>query len=260
MRVVRDGAMVRPRCSRMPPSMTVPAPAALVVAHPGHELRLFRWLELAHPTVFVLTDGSGRSGRSRIESTRAVLATAGATAGSIIGPLTDVDVYRAMLDGDVARIARLTRALADALARGGFRSVVSDAVEHYNPTHDLCWVMANLAARSIDRYAYAVVAHPGEGTTIALNDDAFRRKMDVASRYADLAPDIDELVGRVGADALRSEVFTPVDPNAPLPEPRELPYFERRGEEQVAAGKYATVLRYREHFVPFVRALTDAVG
>jgi len=238
--------------------MSVPAPAALVVAHPGHELRLFRWLELAHPTVFVLTDGSGRSGRSRLESTREVLDATGSAAGSILGPLTDVDVYRAILDRDVTRIAQLTRELRDALA--GVRSVVSDAVELYNPTHDLCWVMANLATRGAERFSYAVVAHPGDGMVIELDDDAFRRKMEMANRYEDLAADVEELVGRVGADALRREVFTPVDADASLPSPREIPYFERRGEEQVATGKYATVLRYREHFVPFVRALIDAVG
>lgn len=31
--------------------------AALVVAHPGHELRVYGWLEQARPRVFVLTDG-----------------------------------------------------------------------------------------------------------------------------------------------------------------------------------------------------------
>ena len=35
----------------------------LFVAHPGHELCVHGWLEIARPKVFVLTDGSGRSGR-----------------------------------------------------------------------------------------------------------------------------------------------------------------------------------------------------
>ena len=36
--------------------------AALIVAHPGHELRVHHWMELARPLVLVLTDGSGRQG------------------------------------------------------------------------------------------------------------------------------------------------------------------------------------------------------
>src|SRR5207253_5484219 len=31
--------------------------AALVIAHPGHELRVYHWLRLARPSVFILTDG-----------------------------------------------------------------------------------------------------------------------------------------------------------------------------------------------------------
>jgi hypothetical protein len=43
--------------------------ALLVVAHPGHELRLFGWLSYARADVLVLTDGSGRSARPRINGT-----------------------------------------------------------------------------------------------------------------------------------------------------------------------------------------------
>src|SRR4051794_29308473 len=52
--------------------------AALVVAHPGHELRVHGWIEAVRPLVHVLTDGSGSSGRSRLESTRRVLGPTGA--------------------------------------------------------------------------------------------------------------------------------------------------------------------------------------
>ena len=33
---------------------------ALVIGHPGHELLVHGWLEVARPIVFVFTDGSGR--------------------------------------------------------------------------------------------------------------------------------------------------------------------------------------------------------
>lgn len=221
-----------------------------MVAHPGHELRLFHWLELDRPAVFVLTDGSGRSGRSRIESTRAVLAATGCTVGSVMGRFTDAEIYRAIMERDVRGIADVTRELRSALE--GFRSVVSDAMELYNPAHDLCHVMAGLAAPpSAERYAYAVVEAPGEGITLTLDDEAFQRKLAMAHRYGDLAIDIDELISRIGGDALRREVF--FRPSQPE---EKKPYYETRGEEQVRAGKYRSVLRYREHFVPFVDALT----
>lgn len=42
------------------------ARAGLMIAHPGHELLVHGWLEVAHPRVFVLTDGSGRCAQSRL--------------------------------------------------------------------------------------------------------------------------------------------------------------------------------------------------
>jgi hypothetical protein len=47
--------------------------SALIIAHPGHEIRVHGWLERAKPVVYVLTDGSGRSGQSRLASTARLL-------------------------------------------------------------------------------------------------------------------------------------------------------------------------------------------
>jgi len=52
---------------------------ALIIAHPGHELRVHHWLEKTRPLVFVLTDGSGRTAQSRLHSTTRILERAGAT-------------------------------------------------------------------------------------------------------------------------------------------------------------------------------------
>src|ERR1700687_3197739 len=89
--------------------------ALLVMAHPGHELRLFGWLCNARPDVLVLTDGSGHSGRPRIAATRGVVQVTGARAGPVFGELTDRELYVALLKGDAAPFAKLTTALASVL-------------------------------------------------------------------------------------------------------------------------------------------------
>src|SRR5438552_2179679 len=76
--------------------------AALVIAHPGHELRVHAWVELAQPLAFVLTDGSGHTGQSRLASTSRLLERTGAAPGGIYGRLTDRALYPAILGGDVA--------------------------------------------------------------------------------------------------------------------------------------------------------------
>ena len=74
---------------------------ALVIGHPGHELRVFHWLEVMRPAVFVFTDGSGRQGPSRLPSTTRILDQVGAATGLFYGPLTDAAAYTAILDRNV---------------------------------------------------------------------------------------------------------------------------------------------------------------
>jgi len=82
-----------------PPSTDPARPAALVVAHPGHEISLHGWLERVKPVVFVLTDGSGPRGVSRLSSTTRVLERAGARRTEVQA-FTDGRVYDALLAGD----------------------------------------------------------------------------------------------------------------------------------------------------------------
>src|SRR3954466_6543736 len=98
-----------------------PSPAALVIAHPGHELRLHHWLETATPRVFVITDGSG-SGQSRIQSTIDVLKATGCTPGTIMAALTDHEIYQMLLSGDVDRVFAMTLELADSFVDHGIRA------------------------------------------------------------------------------------------------------------------------------------------
>jgi hypothetical protein len=60
-----------------------PGPAALVIAHPGHELRVHGWLEWARPTVFVLTDGSGQGSHGRLASSARLIERSGGRTGSV---------------------------------------------------------------------------------------------------------------------------------------------------------------------------------
>jgi hypothetical protein len=122
---------------------------ALVIAHPGHELRLFGWLCDARPDVFVLTDGSGHSGPPRIESTRRLLETVGARPGALFGSYTDRQIYRGFLGGDPSIFVDMTTALTRSLQRGRYSMVVVDPFEGYNPGHDLCSVVGNVATRSV---------------------------------------------------------------------------------------------------------------
>jgi len=227
------------------------------------------WLELAKPLVFVLTDGSGSDGNaSRVHSTETVLGAAGAKAGGILGRFTDETLYRAIMDGDADLFAPIVEEIANALIEQKIEAVVADACEFYNPAHDLCRAIANLAVQrtgaNIATYEYAVVGTPdAEGhaneTVIRLDDDALQRKIDAAHNYPELRKDVDIALRLDRLDAFRVEVLRRLDAEAPLPVPEGRAFYERAGEEHVAAGRYETVLRHDEHFAPLVAALAERV-
>jgi hypothetical protein len=70
---------------------------ALVVAHPGHELRAVHFLEQTRPRVSLLTDGSGSVGSSRLSETSSLHDRAGATPDTVYGAFTDPDAYACLM-------------------------------------------------------------------------------------------------------------------------------------------------------------------
>lgn len=252
--------------------------AALVIAHPGHELRVHAWLEEARPLVFVLTDGSGHTGRGRLDSTSAVLERAGAQRGALYGRLTDRALYAALLAGDQALFDALADELAEGLGEAGVATVAGDAIEGFNPGHDACRLLLNaalerLAARGgppLRNYEFPLDAPPDDGAPAAgdlcleLDEAALERKLAAARTYPEMAHEVEKALARFGDRSFRVEVLRRVSYGldvaeiaARFPHP---PYYETYGEEQVAKGIYREVLRFRDHVAPLVRALAACAG
>jgi len=248
--------------------------AALVVAHPGHELRVYGWLERERPEVFVLTDGSGNGGRSRVPSTAEVLRRVGARPGSVFGRFSDRDLYEVILEGRIEVLTKLARELANALIERGVEMVAADAIEGFNPSHDVCRLLADTAVllarrrtgRAIASYEFLLEGRPdahhrnGSSSSLCLEleDGALERKLAAARSYPEMAYEVDRAFELHGAGAFRIECLRPVDPEADVEAlVAEPPFYETYGERQVAAGRYPRVLRFREHFLPLASALRE---
>lgn len=193
--------------------------AALVIAHPGHELRVHGWLEAAAPRVCVLTDGSGRTGRSRLDSTTRVLDGAGARPGPVYGPLSDADLYAAVLDHEYSPFLRLVEELAAALVRERIELVAGDAEEGYSPSHDICRLLVNAAVRLVGRtsaarianYDFTLIGPPGHcpehlrtnSIRLELDEAAFARKLSAARNYPELRTEVEAALGGAGSVGLQ---------------------------------------------------------
>lgn len=123
---------------------------ALVVGHPGHELRAFHFCERARPSLAVITDGSGSHGIPRIAETRQLAEELGVSPSAVFGVLTDRKAYALLQSGDRAALMQIVDTLARAFVVTGSRP--------YWPTR-------------------------------ALDDAAFGRKLAAVQRYGSLAPD-----------------------------------------------------------------------
>ena len=250
--------------------------AALVVAHPGHELCLYGWLKRVRPRVFVLTDGSGHSGSARIKRTTNTLKELGAGVGSFYGRFSDAVVYEALLNHRFDLFVNLARELAHEIINQRINCIVGDAREGYNPTHDICRLVINAAVEmagrasvgKIDSLQFFVTGKPNgrfdaphaQSTCLRLDEATFEQKLTAARNYPELKDEIDAFISAYSAESFRSEyLYRVTDCNGDWFPGEACAYYEQHGEERVKQGYYKQVIRYREHVSPVEAALRECV-
>lgn len=233
--------------------------AVLIVAHPGHELRLFNWMERLRPQVFILSDGSGGAQRSRLDYSVAAIRAAGATMIEGSGQTPDRAWYAAILAGDVSPFTTIADAIAAAVPAARAPLVVSDAADGYNPLHDLCQavaaaVVARIAGDAAPTFLVAPATTHAIGTASiewTLEAAAMQRKHLAVSAYTPLAGETAQLLAEA-PDALHTERL--LIPTFDWPD-NWTPQWEAFGRKRVSEGRFAAPITYRDHVLPIAKAL-----
>jgi hypothetical protein len=245
-------------------------PTALFIGHPGHELRVYGWCRNVRPTVFILTDGSGTDGASRLARTTALLSAIGCNPGAVYGRFTDRALYGAMMERRSACFTFLVDEIVESWIEAGIEAVACDASEGYCPTHDLCREMALAAAelvfrqtgRSIRRFEFPLTElkieteeslRPGS-LHIRLDDGALEEKIAAARSYAELRNEVDQALDLKGAEYFRDEWLLAGGDWVECLRGYK-PQYEDFGRRRVEQGKYAEVLRFNDHLLPIFTAL-----
>jgi hypothetical protein len=180
-----------------------------------------------------------------------------------------------MMDGYLAGFTQIVDEMARAWVKDGIEVAASDANEGYNPTHDLCCEMAQAAAELVRRrtgrrivlYSFWLVEWeipkeddlPKDTLCVRLSDEVRDEKIAAAKSYAELAEEVDRALALMGPEYFRQEYLLPACADSSKNATHK-PCYERIGEQRVAAGKYATALRYEQHVLPIFQALREHVA
>ncbi|MCX7359679.1 MAG: hypothetical protein NT015_16260 [Alphaproteobacteria bacterium] len=249
--------------------------AALVIAHPAHEIRVLHWLSSVRPHVYILTQGS-RSGAdsARREASELLIMAQGATIAKTWGGAWDRDLYDMLLDGKYETLLHWADELtADFIARA-VDLVVADSWQHYNVAHDITYALARLAVqrarhalgRDITLLTYPVVPPtlaPGAplapaAANLRLPHAAVAAKIAALGLIPGIATETADINTAEGADAHMYEAFHNALPLAQLLQmPRQTPLYEVFGEDRVRAGIYTDVVRW-PHLARACEALAQA--
>ena len=197
---------------------------------------------------------------------------AGVATGSLFGRFTDRAIYELIREGQVGQVIDLAEELAAEWEELGVTQVSGDMLEGFNTAHDLCRYLTGAVVERLRRKSGRVIENwdfplenapdrfagspSEERRIIALDEDAFQRKLAVANGCEKLKPEIDRSLRTHGAAAFRQEVFR----RAPQPCGLEWtdsgpPIYETYGNLMVAQGRYKEVITFRRHMQPLALAL-----
>jgi len=231
--------------------------AALVIAHPGHEVLVHGWMEQAHPLVFVLTSGVDDA----IATTAKIVAQAGAQRSDMFGRCTDRGLRQAMMMGERDRFHAFVQELADVFLTESIDVVVGDAAEGLDPSHDLCRLLIDAAIELVEPIQPAIrnlefslrgtPARPGSYRQLVAGD-AWVRKFTSCRSYAEPIVEVQKMLEDEGLDSLRVESLQAVTPWA----------IGRRHDVLYAGSpeRPAGTVRFREHFLPVAGSLQRFVN
>lgn len=244
---------------------------AVVIGHPGHELRILRFIEIYKPRVYVLTDGSGFSGISRINKTKNILDNCGATCSSIFGYFTDKEIYNIILKKDTEPLIKFLDELVADFKEHNIQIVAGDAYEGYNPAHDLCRYIVNFLVTIFKQKWDIQLSNfdflldelsdgngNGESIVIKLDDDDFERKYQAAQQYSELSLEVNAAVAKYGKDAFKTEHLALVT-KPDLIHSNDIPFYESYGIRKINEGVYSEAITYSKHLFPLVKKLKDHV-
>ena len=248
------------------------ATTVVVFSHPNHELAIFGFLQALRPWLVYLTDGGGEH---RVEQTREGLRSIGLLDRARFLNHTEQSFYDALLDRDGTFYTSVAAEVADAIEEIGPAQVLCDAVEFYNPVHDMSLPIVRAALQRFpetDVYEIPLVyqrpaasesyqiqrpvaPRSGEQVAFPLSDEQLEIKLRARDEVYTILTAQLPIVSEVPVAELATEVIVPAPTAVPEPDATRVLRYERRAQLLLDQGEIERMITYSGHFVPVVTSL-----
>lgn len=235
--------------------------AALIIAHPGHELRVLKFIELFKPLVFVLTDGSGTAGKSHLQTSHNIFRHFKCEISeTIFGDYLDKQVFEHILKKRISFFNAIKNGIKSELAEKEITMVFGDACEGFNPVHDICRYLINACVRDlqlttkISNYEFLLDGSAANDVCVGTMLTASLSEQDVFMRdnlikgYPEIQQEVEMAKARIKfPNAFNMEVLREITTDnrgAARNWITDAPFYESYGKKKIEEGKYKEVITF----------------
>jgi hypothetical protein len=247
----------------------------MVMSHPNHEAAVLGIVQRLRPRLVVLTDGGGGA---RVEQSRTALASIGLLDGARFLNFPESEFYRALLDRDLPFFKKVADRLREEIEAYGPERASCDAVEFYNPVHDIALPILYAALgcnRDVAMFevpliyqtaatseSYEIQRFPPSRSinqiVFHLDEEELRVKLQMRDQvYALLRRQLGRLLSDLGSDHFATEVIGPATPGASLISNEQILRYEWRARLLLQRGAIKQVITHAGHYLPMAEALMN---
>lgn len=247
------------------------APTVAVFSHPNHEIAVLALLKKIRPFIIFLTDGGGKA---REEETRKGLRSIGLLENAIFLSHPEQAFYDALLLLNTDYFHQIAFQVRNLLSQTKPEQIICDAVEFYNPVHDLTLAIVGSAddapwsgtyeipllyqkPKGKDSFGVQTVPDGLPRQEFALTAEETELKVRALQEtYTILKQTLGPLLLSSPA-ALKTETLFPASTPLRWPDPGRFLRYEHRAATLKAEGKVESEITHSFHFLPVVAQLLE---
>jgi hypothetical protein len=248
--------------------------ASVVFSHPNHEISMLGTIGRSSPSVIFLTDGGSEE---RIRETQLGLSAYLPPEAVHFLMRPEQSLYEALLRHDTDFYRRLSNEVGAIIERTGSTKIYCDAVEFYNPVHDMTLPVVRAALHGFgdvpvfevpliyqkasppDSFELQRVPPSLEARSVSvdLTREELAKKLSVvhADVYGALFTQLAPLILQALPARAGREQFLKARTELPKPEPDQMLRYDRRGLALKSSGAVSEAIAYQRHYAPMYSAL-----